>query len=107
MKKGINLEEIFISCLKSNTRLKWYLHHDVDVVNFLDQRWNGFMRFADLSFSLIPKNKLKEIVGEMSKDRILKILERERPDLYKTLMTHKNGMQWLEQQIGNFEKRFL
>lgn len=107
MKKKFSLEQIFLSALHSNQKLKWYLQYDINIVNYLDAKWKKFMALADMTLAMIPKNKIREVVGDVDAKRILKILEKERLDLYNTLMKDPNGLNWLGQQIKNFEERFL
>jgi len=104
--KKINIEDIFLSTLKSNERLKWFLQHDINLVNYIENKWPQWMTFIDITIALIPKTKRREIIGEISSERILRVLEKERYDLYKTLST-PNALNWLKKQIKNFEERFL
>jgi hypothetical protein len=104
---NINLEEFFLSTLRSNEKLEWYLKHNVNVVNYIDAKWPEYMAIADLTLALIPKDKIKRMLNDITSKRILEIIEKERPDLYKTITTHPNGRRWLVAQIGNFHKRFL
>lgn len=106
MIKKINIEDIFLSTLGSNQKLKWYLQYDINLVNYLEQAWTKYIAAIDIMFAFIPKSKRREMIGEISCTRILKILEKERPDLFKILDT-KEGHAWLEKSIKNFEERFL
>lgn len=101
----IKFEQIFLAGLHSNQKLKWYLQYDINLVNYLDSAWPKYMAATDLLVALIPKHKVKEILEDIDKKRILEILKKERPDLYKTLTTVNTD--WLERQIENFKKRFL
>jgi len=105
--KEKELENIFLACLKSNQRLKWFLANNIDLINYLYSAHPRYMAITDLTLAAIPKKKRREIVGNVDINRILKILKKERPDLYKTLTTTSNGLEWLERQIYRFEKRFL
>lgn len=107
MKKKISLEDIFLASLSSNQKLRWYLQYDINVVNYLDAKFPKYMFLASTMITLTPKSKIKELVGDIDSKRILKIIEKERPELHKTLITAPNGLNWLERQIDNFKKRFL
>lgn len=107
MKKKFDIEQIFLAALGSNQRLKWYLQYDINVVNYLDSKFPKYMAVTDITVALIPKTKIREMIKDIDIERILKILEKERPDLYKTLHEHLNGITWLKKQIENFRKRFL
>lgn len=105
--KKIDIEKIFLSILGSNAKLKWYLQYNINLINYIENKWPQWMAFIDLTFALIPREKRRELVGEINVERILKVLEKERPDLFKTLKTFPNGISWLIKQIKNFEERFL
>ncbi len=106
MKNPNCLEEIFVSSLGSNARLKWHLQYKINLVEYLDNYWSNYMNLADMSLAFMTKKKIVEMFDDISSKRILKILERERLDLYKTINT-KNGLLWIEEQIENFRRRFL
>lgn len=106
MKKKISLENIFVMALGSEERLKWLLQHNINLVKYLDARFIRQMTLADITLAMIPREKIQELVKDITKDRILKLLEKERPDLYK-LFTEPKNILWLDIQIGNFKKRFL
>ncbi len=106
----INFENFFITALgdgKNDHMLKWYLENKTDLVYYLDSTQAQIMGVTDFILKLIPKEKRKEMVGDTSSARILKLLEVERPKLYKTLIQHPIGVKWLEFNIKNFKRRFL
>ena len=104
--KKISLEDIFLACLGSQKKLKWYLENQINLVNYVEKAWPKYVFIADMIIMTVPKTKRQKIIGEISKERILKILEKERPDLYKLINTEK-GLVWLDEQIVNFKSRFL
>ncbi len=104
--KKLNLEDIFLSALKSNTILQWYLQWNIDVVEYLDAKWPTYMKFVEITFAFIPKKRKLEMFNDFNKSRILKTLEIKRPDLYKTINTEE-GLRWMDDQIFNFRGRFL
>ena len=106
----INFENFFLTALgdrKDDRMLKWYLETKIDLVYYLDSTQAQIMGVTDFILKLVPKEKRKEIVGDPSSARILKLLEVERPKLYKTLIQHPRGVEWLEFNIENFKRRFL
>lgn len=102
----MKLEELFVSSLGSNQRLKWYLQHDINLVNYLEQTQPQWLAFLDFTFAFIPKKEKIKMIGDMSISRILRVLETERFDLFKTINT-KKGLDWVGRQIKGFEGRFL
>lgn len=106
MRKKISIEQIFLSALGSNQRLKWYLHHNINLVKYLETVWPQWLAFVDITFAFIPKKDKKKFIGDISIGRILGVLETERPDLFKTINSER-GIEWLGKQIKNFEERFL
>jgi len=102
----MQIEELFVSCLKSSSKLKWFLDNDINLIVYLNARWPQHMFLATTTINLIPKNKLKEEIGEINSQRILKILEQKRPDLYKIINT-KKGLIWLDREINNFKNYFF
>ncbi len=107
MSKKIDIEQIFLSALHSDTKLRWFLQYQINLINYLDAKWPKYMALTDLTIALIPKNKVKEVIGDIDAGRILKVLEKERPDLYQTIKKDPNGINWLVKQIENFRTRFL
>ena len=103
----MKIEELFVSCLKSSSKLKWYLDNNVNLIVYLNARWSQFMFLATTTINLIPKNKLKEEIGEISPSRILTILQKKRPDLHSVLSKHSNGMNWLQREIKSFKDYFF
>jgi len=106
MKKKISLENIFLMALGSEERLKWLLQHNIDLVKYLDAKFIRQMTLADIILAMIPKDKIQELVKDINKDKILKLLDKNRPDLYKLFREPRNIL-WLDIQIENFKKRFL
>lgn len=106
MKKKISLENIFVMALGPEERLKWLLQHNINLVKYLDAKFVRHMVLADITLAMIPKEKIQELVKDINKERILKILEKERPDLSKLFKDARNIF-WLDDQIDNFKKRFL
>jgi len=102
----INLESIFLASLGSNQKLKWFLQNNVNLVQYLDSMHAKSMAIADLILLTIPKDKIKKEVEKITIERILKVLEKERIDLYKTINNPK-GLEWLKEQVNNFKRRFL
>lgn len=96
---AFNIEKIFLSALGSPDKLKWFLQNNINLVNYVSPA-------LIFSISLIPKTNRKTIMEKISLNGILQLLEKDRPDLFKTLTT-QNGRIWLELQISNFKKRFL
>lgn len=100
-------EDIFLSALGSAKKLKWYLDNDINLINYLNSEYPQIMFLVNISLAFIPKNKLRAEIGEVNLKRILKIMEKERPDLYSTLIKHPNGLKWLQREIKSFEEHFL
>ena len=108
--KKINFENFFLIALGTNRddiKLRWYLKHKINLVHYLDSNQAQIMDVTDFILRLTPKEKRKEMVGDTSSVRILKILEIKRPKLYKTLIQHPRGREWVEFNIENFKRRFL
>ena len=106
----IKFEDFFLTALgdgRNDRMLKWYLETKIDLVYYLDSTQAQIMGITDFILKLIPKEKRKEMVGDTSSARILKLLETERPLLYKTLTNCSWGVEWLEFNIENFKRRFL
>ncbi len=106
----IKFEDFFLIALgdgKDDCMLKWYLETKIDLVYYLDSTHSQIMNVADFILAFISKEKRKEMIGDPSSARILKILEIKRPKLYKTLIQHPRGREWVEFNIENFKKRFL
>jgi len=101
-----NLEKIFISSLGKPEKLAWFLQYNINLVKYLDAKFVQKMALADFTIALIPKQKIKEEANMITFERILRIIDRERPDLFKIVNT-KRGMVWLKNQIDNFKKRFI
>jgi len=106
LNKKMNFENIFLSAIGSNQRLKWFLHHNINLVQYLDSVHTKSMAIADLILLTIPKKVVKKEVDKITIETILNVLERNRQDLYKIINTPK-GLGWLKEQVDNFRKRFL
>lgn len=102
----MKIEDLFVSSLGSASKLKWYLDNDINLIVYLNARWSQLMFLATMTTSLIPKNKLKAEFGEINSQKILKILEKERGDLYK-ILNKERGLFWLDREIKNFKDYFL
>ncbi len=107
IKKGFNAEELFLSTLTSSEKLAWMIKSNVNLVSHLEVEFPGYVSLADLTLVLTPKKKVLELIGDISKERILNVLRENRPDIYKTLVSFPNGETWLGDQINNFRGRFL
>lgn len=106
----VKFENFFLIALgdgKNDSMLKWYLETKIDLVYYLDSTQSQIMNVADFILAFIPKDKRREMVGDTSSRRIIKIIEQERPKLYKTLIQHPKGVEWVEFNIENFKRRFL
>ena len=103
----INVEEIFLSTLGSPEKLEWYLKNNVDLVKYVEVQWSKSLIIADMVIAMIPKEKRKEMVGDIDPNRIIKILEKDRPDLFEILQKYPNGVDWIKKNIENFRGRFL
>ena len=102
----MKIEELFVSCLKSSSKLKWYLDNDIILIVYLNAKWSPIMFLATTTINLIPKNKLKAEIGEINSQRILETLRQKRHDLYQILNT-KKGLIWLDREVNNFINYFL
>ena len=105
MKKKI--EGVFLNALGNSGKLKWYLEENINLINYLKSTNTGLMAIVNLSFAFVPKSTKREFLSDFNTDRILGLLKRQRPDLYKVLISHHNGRLWLGEQILNFKKYFL
>ena len=108
MVKKIDFENIFLMALgddKDERMLKWYLQNNINLVSYLDSKGN--LDFVDLILTLVPREKRREMVGDTSSRRILKLMETDKPKLHRTIIQHPKGVEWLEANIENFKKRFL
>ena len=101
MSKKLDVESMFLSLIGSVNILKWYLKNNIDSISYIPSLG------LDLTIAAIPKYKRGEILKGFNVDRILGILKRQRPDLYKVLIDHPLGRKWLGEQINSFRKRFL
>jgi len=101
----MKIEELFVSVLGSKQKLKWFLDNDINLIVYLNARWPPII-FLATTINLIPKNKLKAEIGEINSKRILKVLEKDRQDLYKIINT-KKGLIWLDREINNFKNYFF
>lgn len=97
----INVEQLFLSLIGSENKLKYYLRNNINVINYIPSMW------LDLTIAVIPKYKRREILKDFNTDRILGILKLQRPDLYKVLVNHPDGRRWLGEQIVGFKRKFL
>lgn len=97
----LDIENIFLSLLGSTDKLKWYLRENINVVNYMSSL------LFNLTISTIPKPKRREMLKDFNVDRILGILKRQRPDLYKVLINYPDGRRWLGEQINGFRRKFL
>ncbi len=77
------------------------------MVSHLEVQFPGYVALADFTLAVTPKKKVLEMIGNISKERILKVLREGRPDIYKTLISFPHGEKWLGDQIDNFKGRFL
>ena len=100
-KKIVDIESLFLSSLGSSQKLKWYLRNNINLINNISSIW------LDLTIAAIPKYKRREILSDFNTDRILGILKRQRPDLYKILVSDPSGRLWLGNQIAGFRRKFL
>lgn len=107
MKQKNKFEQIFLLALGSNERLKWFLQHDVNLVNYLDTYHPKYMDGLDFFTALISKTKIQEMFRNFTAIEILEILKSNRPKLYKTLTASEKTTTWLIKQIQNFKKRFV
>lgn len=101
----VNVEQIFLSALGSNEKLKWYLQHNINVVEYLNNSSN-YLTITDLILAFVPKSKKTKMFEDFTIQKILDILAKDRPDLFKTI-NNPSGLGWMRDQIDNFEKRFL
>jgi len=102
----MKIEDLFIKSLGSVDKLRWYLDNNINLVAYLNAMKPQLMFLATMTTSLIPKNKLVAEVGGIDYQRILKILVKERNDLYKILNTER-GVVWLQREINSFKNYFL
>jgi len=100
----INLEEFFISCLGSSENLLWELDNNINLIDSADKK---VLIGIDIVLAFIPKSTKEEILGDVTSESILDLLQKERPDLHKILTEHPRGKIWVENQIEIFKKRFL
>ena len=107
MEKGSSIEELFLGALGSESVLKWYLEKNIDVLKYLQQTHKKFLIMMGVIAGLIPKIKREEIMKDFNSKRILFLLEKNRPELYKILINCSWGRDWLDHQILNFRKKFL
>ena len=108
--KKVNFEDFFLMALgdgKDDRMLRWYLENNINLVSYLDSSQPQIMGAIDFIFLLISKEKRKEMIGDTSSARILKIMEKKRSKLYSTLIKYPNGRGWVKANIENFKKRFL
>ena len=103
----INVEKLFLSALGSKKKLKWYLKKNVHLLEYIEIQWPKSLILVDVAIALIPKEKRKEMVGDIDAGRIINILEKDRPDLFEVLKKYPNGKDWIEKNIENFRGRFL
>jgi len=99
-----HLEEFFISSIGSGENLKWELDNDLNLLDVGDKKT---LLIADIVLSFIPKRKKEELFGDVDTDNVLDLLKKKRPDLYRILMNHPNGRNWVGKNIEGFKKRFL
>ena len=103
----MEVEPIFLSLLGSVNKLKWYLDNQIDLVDYIYKTSPGSMGMVDIVLTFISKSKRKELLKDFNTDRILGILKRQRPNLYKVLVNHQSGRRWLGDQIKGFRRKFL
>ena len=107
MKKKLDIEALFLSSLGSDSRLRWYLENNIDLVQYIYGFWPRHMTVIDLVVATIPRSKRRELLKDFNSRKVLDILRRRRPDIYNILMNYKNGKDWLEVQIVGFRRKFL
>ena len=95
----MKIENLFVLSLGSVSKLKWYIDNNSNIVNYMQSA-------TVFSISIIPKDIFKHMIKDVNSQNILRILVKERVDLYKILNTNK-GLVWLERQIDNLKKKFL
>jgi len=95
------IEEIFLKCLGSKERLIQYINQDINLAEYVQSKYGFYLNLALMFLRNRPYiiNQLKSI----TKEDILDLLKRRRPDLYQVLQT-KKGKEWLKKQ--DFSKFF-
>ena len=101
------IESIFLSSLGSASKLKYYLENNINLVNYIKSSDPGLMAMLEITFAFIPKYKKREIADGFNSGRILYLLKKNRPELYDTLISCSWGVNWLENQIVGFKRKFL
>lgn len=94
-------EEIFLKCFGSKERLMQYIAQDIDLAQYVKNRYSMWIALA-VGFLSNRSNLLNELKS-ITKQDILDLLKRKRPDLYQVLQTEE-GKRWFQKQ--NFSKFF-
>ena len=104
MASNNKIEKLFVSCLRERWKLEYFLREKIDLLSYMKTKpaWP----VIDLTFSFIPKNKKIEMFRDISTNRILLLLQQERPDIYNVFIKNPNSIAWLEKQIIRFKEFF-
>lgn len=100
----MNFEKIFISSLGSGENLKLEIDQNINLIDTADKK---LLLGIDVLLGFISKSRKEEELGGIDADKILYLLEKERPDVYGIIRDNPNGKIWVASQIINFKKRFL
>ena len=95
----VTFEDIFIHCLGSPERLRFYIDDNVDLASYVKEKYQPYIRLAKV---FIPNHQnIAEEARGLDHQRVLDILFRKRPDLWQTVMDCSQGMRWLRNQRWN------
>lgn len=107
MGEGINFEEIFLSFMGDGNKLKWQLDNYINLVDYGEYTNKKAFHLFSILLSFIPKHRKEKTFGDVTSESILDLLKKERNDLYKIIIGHPRGVEWVRDQVENFKKRIL
>lgn len=92
----VTFEDVFVHFLGTPKRLVEYIETDTDLSAYIGNHYSAYIKMAGL---LLPNYSALLKEGETTDwVRILNVLSRRRPDLWRIIMMHPGGLKWLRSQ---------
>ena len=94
------IEEIILLCLGSQVRLEEYIAQDIDLVNYVKEKY--YYLFGLILKLASNRPELAEETKSLTKEKVLELLRTRRPDLYTILQTPEGWAWWEKQDFQQF-----
>jgi len=92
----VGLEDLFVTFLGTPKRLGEYIEANTDLSAYINDKYSNYIKTAKI---LIPNYRdLVEGGKTMDWVKVLAILSRRRPELWRIIILHPRGLEWFKSQ---------